>query len=81
MLNMQKFGRRIADLRLQSGLTQRQIATAVGVSIQAVSKWERGLSCPDMMLLDEIAVALGVGIVDLFEDQASHVSSKKHEII
>ena len=71
MLNMQIFGRRIADLRRQSGLTQREIATTVGVSTQAVSKWERGLSCPDMMLLDEIANALGVGIIDLFQNQIS----------
>ena len=68
---MQIFGRRIADLRRQSGLTQREIATTVGVSTQAVSKWERGLSCPDMMLLDEIANALGVGIIDLFQNQIS----------
>ena len=69
MLNMENFGRRIAELRRQLGLTQREIAVLVGVSTQAVSKWERGLSCPDMMLLDELASALGVKIADLFIDQ------------
>ncbi len=66
MLKMETFGRRIAALRLQSGLKQHEIADRVGVSPQAVSKWERGLSCPDILVLDDLSSALGVSISELF---------------
>ncbi len=66
MLNTEEFGRRIADLRRQSGKKQREIAEILGVTAQAVSKWERGLSCPDILMLDELAASLEVTIADLF---------------
>ena len=66
MLNMEKLGRRIAELRLHAGLKQHEIADRVGVSPQAVSKWERGLSCPDILVLDDLALALGTTISELF---------------
>jgi len=66
VLNMENIGRRLAFLRHQRNLTQRQIAEHCCVSIQAVSKWERGQSCPDILILDELAQALGVEVKDLF---------------
>lgn len=68
MLNMEKFGRRLADLRHQSGKKQREVADALGVTTQAVSKWERGLSCPDILILDELSSLLGVSIAELFAE-------------
>ncbi len=66
MLNMENFGRRLAFLRHQRNLTQKHVAEHCCVSVQAVSKWERGQSCPDIMILDELAQALGVEVQDLF---------------
>ena len=65
---MKHFGNRLADLRHRAGLPQSSIAQACCVSVQAVSKWERGLSCPDILILDDLADALGVKICDLFGD-------------
>lgn len=45
------FGDRISFLRKLKGLTQAQLAEKLGISAQAVSKWESGLSCPDIMML------------------------------
>lgn len=67
MLNTEEFGRRLASLRRRSGKKQRQIAEELGLTPQAVSKWERGLSCPDILMLDELASSLGVPIAALFE--------------
>ena len=67
MLNTEEFGRRLASLRRRSGKKQRQIAEGLGLTPQAVSKWERGLSCPDILMLDELASSLGVPIAALFE--------------
>lgn len=53
-------------LRRRAGLTQEQFAEKLGLSFQAVSKWENGLSCPDIALLPEIAAIYGVEIGQLF---------------
>ena len=67
MLNTEEFGRRLAILRHQTGKKQREVADELGVTPQAVSKWERGLSCPDILMLDELSSSLGVSIAALFE--------------
>ena len=53
-------GKRISDLRKRKGMTQEQLAQQVGVTAQAVSKWENDLSCPDISILAQLAEALGV---------------------
>lgn len=52
----------ILDLRRKLGMTQEQLAEAVGVSTPAVSKWETGSSCPDVALLAPIARALDTDV-------------------
>ena len=71
LLDMETFGRRIAYLRRCSELKQSEIAKVCNVTVQAVSKWERGLSCPDILMLDRLAAALGVQIQDLFCDDSN----------
>lgn len=53
-------GDRIACLRKRKKMTQAQVAEQLGISAQAVSKWESGLSCPDIMTLVPLAAVLGV---------------------
>ena len=65
MIDIANLGRRIADARRDMGLTQKDLAEKVGVTAQAVSKWERGSSCPDISILDEIACALGISVSEL----------------
>ena len=52
-------GKRIAALRQQKGWTQKQLAEQLHVTDKAVSKWERGLNFPDLMLIEPLAAALG----------------------
>ena len=52
----------ILNFRKQRGMTQEQLAEAVGVSPPAVSKWETGASCPDVALLAPIARALDTDV-------------------
>lgn len=58
MIHMQDMGDRIAERRRSIGWTQGQLAQKLGVTPKAVSKWERGLACPDLLFLDELADAL-----------------------
>lgn len=53
-------GSRIARLRKEKGMTQESLAEKLGVSSQAVSKWENDLACPDVSLLTTLADVLGV---------------------
>ena len=65
MLNTEEFGRRLASLRRRSGKKQRQIAEELGLTPQAVSKWEAGKCCPDIEILPELAAFFGVSIDEL----------------
>lgn len=59
-------GENISRLRRRIGMTQEMLAYRLGVSAQAVSKWERQLSCPDVSLLPVMAEVFGVSIDELF---------------
>lgn len=56
----------LTSLRKEKSMTQEQLARALGVSNQAVSKWESGQCCPDISLLPRIADLFGVTIDALF---------------
>ena len=56
----------ICRLRKQNGLTQERLAEALGVTFAAVSKWERGVTLPDIQLLPELSILLGTSIDALF---------------
>ena len=58
-------GQFISKLRKENHLTQKELATALNITDKAVSKWERGLSCPDIALLSPIAEILGVTSTEL----------------
>ena len=62
----QDMGARIRLLRLSLGLTQEQLGRALGLTAQAVSKWETGATLPDIQLLPELSEQLGVTIDALF---------------
>lgn len=64
-MDQNKTGLLIRALRTEQGLTQKQLAQALGVTDQAVSKWERGLGCPDVSLLPSLAQALAVPLEGL----------------
>lgn len=53
--NSNTLGKRIMALRKAAGMTQEQVAERLGVSPQAVSKWENDVSCPDVTMIPRIA--------------------------
>ena len=58
-------GTRIAFLRKGRSMTQEDLAAKMGVSSQAVSKWENDISCPDIQLLPQLAATLGATVDSL----------------
>lgn len=63
--DMQRTGAMISRLRKEQGLTQMQLADTLGITFQAVSNWERGLSMPDISELPELAELFGSTIDEL----------------
>ena len=66
---MIKLGEKIKSLRKQKNISQEVFANYLGVSFQAVSKWESETSMPDVLMLPRIAHALDVTLDDLFAEQ------------
>lgn len=66
-------GKRIARLRKEHGLSQEKLAEKLGVSAQAVSKWENDMSCPDIGLLPELAKLLEVTADELLTGKSDAV--------
>ncbi|MBR4336008.1 MAG: helix-turn-helix transcriptional regulator, partial [Clostridia bacterium] len=60
-------GQQIAKYRKEKRLTQEQLGEAVGVTSRTVSKWETGLSLPDVVLIPPISSALGITLDELFD--------------
>lgn len=74
-----KMGQFIASLRKSKGMTQKDLAEKLTVSDKAVSKWERGLSCPDISLLSGLAEILGVSVSELLNGEKSEETSANVE--
>lgn len=69
-MDHQKIGCFIAALRREKGWTQRELATWLGVTDKAVSRWETGKGLPDIALLRPLSEALGVSINELLSGEA-----------
>jgi len=68
---------RIVALRKQKSLTQEQLAERLGITFQAVSKWENGNSCPDIGLLPRLAEEFGVTLDTLFGREAPEAETSQ----
>ena len=61
-MNPEKIGSLIFQLRKEKNLTQKQLGEKLGLSDKTISKWERGLGCPDISLLRDISKIFNVNI-------------------
>lgn len=76
MREAKDFGEHIAKNRKRVGMTQEVFAAKLGITPQAVSKWENGIGYPDVALFESIAEVLGVSIESLFTQTESETSSR-----
>ncbi len=66
-MNYEKIGEFIAKKRKEKNLTQKDLALLIGVTDKAVSKWERGLGCPDVSILEVLSKELDVSILEILK--------------
>lgn len=79
-MDTEKMGALIAKMRKEKGLTQKELADQLHVTDRAVSKWERGICCPDISLLEDLANILGVSISSLLNGEEEVESAIKTTI-
>lgn len=68
-MDQEKVGKFIKEIRLKNHLTQKDLADKLGVTFQAVSKWENGKNIPDIALLKEISEIFHVNIDDILNGE------------
>lgn len=66
-MDYQRVGNLIAELRKEKGMTQRELSEKLGITDRAVSKWEKGLGCPDVSLLDDLSRILDISIIEILK--------------
>lgn len=75
-----KLGGRIKALRKEKGISQEVLAQYLGVTFQAVSKWENGAALPDVAMIPAIALFFGVSTDQLFDINLLEVEKQVGEI-
>jgi len=64
-----KIGAFIKNLRKDKNLTQKELADKLGITDRAISKWERGMGCPDISLLEDLAKVLEVSVLEILKGE------------
>ena len=72
-------GKVIAAKRRELGMTQLDLAEKMGVTDKAVSKWERGLSCPDVSSLPRLAEILGMSVDELMQIKTEAMDAEEKD--
>ena len=73
-------GNKIKALRRERGITQEQLAESIGISFQAVSKWENDISLPAITLVPALASYFNISIDELFDFNLKEIQEKTEEI-
>lgn len=76
----EQLGKRVAELRAQIGMGQKELANEAGTTTKVISQLERGVSVPSVEKLADIAAALHAQLADLFEF-SEDVSDRRHRAL
>ena len=81
-MDKEKTGEYIRALRKNKGWTQMQLAEQLHISDKAVSKWERGISFPDIELMEELAQVFQVDVADIIRgEEAGRAEHTVNELV
>lgn len=80
-MNQEKIGKFISKCRKEKDMTQENLAEKMNVSINAVSKWERGISFPDVSLYKKLCNELGISLEELINGEKSKNTESKDKAI
>lgn len=75
-----KFGNFIKELRKEKNMTQKELAEKIGLTDKAISKWERGLSFPDITMLGSLAEVFDVDVSEILNGERGKEKISKEDI-
>ena len=75
-MDNEKFGKFIKKLRKEKGITQKELGEKLNITDKAISKWERGLSFPDITIINSLAETFGITSSEILNAELG----KKEEI-
>lgn len=78
-MDKEKFGEFICYLRKEKGMTQKELGDKLHLTNKAISKWERGLSLPDICIIEEIAKNLDISVLELLNGEKNSESDISNE--
>lgn len=78
-MDKEKFGESICYLRKEKGMTQKELGDKLHLTNKAISKWERGLSLPDICIIEEIAKNLDISVLELLNGEKNSESDISNE--
>lgn len=78
-MDKEKFGEFICYLRKEKGMTQKGLGDKLHLTNKAISKWERGLSLPDICIIEEIAKNLDISVLELLNGEKNSESDISNE--
>ena len=78
-MNNEKIGKLIKELRNKKGLTQQELGDKLGIGFRSVSKWERGLTCPDITIINELSKILGISSDELLSGKINKESKENKD--
>ena len=68
-MDVKKVGEFIKQKRKEKKLTQKDLAQKLSITDRAISKWERGICCPDISLLKELSSILDISVNELLSGE------------
>ena len=80
-MDSKKIGNFIRELRKEKNLTQKQLAEKINITDKAISKWERGLSFPDITMLNVLCKELNVSVEELLNGEKSKNENNEKKIL
>lgn len=76
-MNTEQLGERIVSVRKQNGMSQKELAQRLQVSVSALCKWEHGQNCPDIITIKKIADVFQVSCDSLLGEEAFIVQASE----
>lgn len=80
-MDQEKIGKLIKEIRKNNNLTQKELAAKLGVTYQAVSKWENGKNIPDIGILKEISKEFNIDIAEILDGEIKPLKKKNTALI
>lgn len=80
-MDYEKIGKFIAERRKKINMTQKDLAEQLGLTDRAISRWERGIGCPDISIIENLSEILQVSVLEILHGEEIKQGENENHII